>query len=125
MRRSVTLFDQITSATLSQPMHILFVVSKFPDLSFILRTVQAIAQRGHRVTVAARNRGNWTPFQSELPLAESIEVKYLPPSQGLSDVRRALALILGVSVVVVAAPRAALRLLALCRTHPATRNAPI
>ncbi len=99
-------------------MHILFVVSKFPDLSFILRTVQAIAQRGHRVTVAARNRGNWTPFQSELPLAESIEVKYLPPSQGLSDVRRALALILELPLAVVTAPRAA-------RTHPATRSAPI
>jgi len=46
--------------------HILFVVGKFPELTFILRTVSALAERGHQVTVAARRRSDWRKFQAEL-----------------------------------------------------------
>lgn len=69
-------------------MHILWVVGKFPELTFILRTVSALAERGHQVTVAARRRGDWRKFAAELPLPKTLRVRYLLPDNDLSHPRR-------------------------------------
>lgn len=98
-------------------MRILWVVGKFPELTFILRTVSALAERGHQVTVATRQRGDWRKFQSELPLPKTLTVRYLLPDNGLSDPRRLLALLTGVVSAVVRNPRKVMKLWQQCRTQ--------
>lgn len=96
-------------------MHILWVVGKFPELTFILRTVSALAERGHQVTVAARRRGDWLKFAAELPLPKTLKVHYLLPDNGLSDPRRLFALLLGVVSALVRNPHKVIRLWQQCR----------
>lgn len=79
-------------------MHILLVVGKFPELTFLLRTAQGLVGRGHRVTVAARRRGDWADFRDDLPLPAGLRVRYLLP-----ELWRGLPML-------IRAPRAACRL---------------
>ncbi|MBE2192949.1 MAG: glycosyltransferase family 4 protein [Anaerolinea sp.] len=95
-------------------MHILFVVGKFPELTFILRTVSALAERGHQVTVAARRRGDWRKFQGELPLPKTLKVRYLLPDTDLSDPRRLAALGWGLLKGFFQRPRAVIELWHTC-----------
>jgi colanic acid/amylovoran biosynthesis glycosyltransferase len=76
-------------------MHILLVTGPFPLPTFVLRMALALAERGHRVTVAARNRGDWGRFQDALPLPPGLSVRYLLPESGLSDPRHLLRLLFG------------------------------
>jgi glycosyltransferase involved in cell wall biosynthesis len=102
--------------------HILLVVGKFPELTFILRTAQGLAARGHRVTVAARSRGNWAPFAGDLPLPKTLGVKYLLPDQGFHDPRQAIRLV-GAVWQALQAPTAAARLMQRCLAQPDMRPA--
>jgi colanic acid/amylovoran biosynthesis glycosyltransferase len=91
-------------------MHILLVTGPFPRPTFIFRMALALVERGHRVTVAARNRGDWSRFQDALPLPPSLKVHYLLPESGLSDPRRALRLLFGLLRYVPRSPVRAWRL---------------
>ncbi|MCC7450193.1 MAG: glycosyltransferase family 4 protein [Anaerolineae bacterium] len=98
-------------------MHVLFVVGKFPDLTFIFRTTTMQALRGHQITVAARQRGNWQLFNKYLPLPTGFRVTYLLPDTGLSNPYRFLAVMVGVGLMAGRSPVAAFRLFALCWHH--------
>ncbi len=85
-------------------MHILLVTGPFPRPTFILRMALALAERGHRVTVAARNRGDWSRFRDALPLPPGLTVRYLLPESGLSDPHRMLRLLSGLPRYVARSP---------------------
>lgn len=105
-------------------MHILFIVGRFPELTFILRPAVTLAARGHHLTVAARSRGDWKPFKDALPLPPTLSVRYLLPEYGFSDPRRSAIVVRQLPRALLSSPRGAWRLLRLCRTHPRTRQAP-
>lgn len=105
-------------------MRILSVVGTFPEQTFLLRKATALAERGHEVIIVARVRGDWASFRDLLPLPPTLSVRYLPPDGGLGDPRRALTLAAALPPHFARSPAAARRLLALCRCHPETRNAP-
>ncbi len=91
-------------------MNILLITGPFPHPTFIFRMALALAERGHRVTVAARNRGDWSRFQDALPLPPGLNVRYLLPESGLSDPRVALRLLFGLLRYVPRSPVRAWRL---------------
>jgi glycosyltransferase involved in cell wall biosynthesis len=104
-------------------MRILFVVGRFPELTFIFRMIAAVAERGHTVTVAARAEGNWTPFREYLPLPSTIHVTYLLPDGGFSDTMRIRRLFFGLPLAVLSHPRDALRLWKTSFQHPELKHA--
>ncbi|MBN1121753.1 MAG: glycosyltransferase family 4 protein [Anaerolineae bacterium] len=95
-------------------MHILLITGPFPRPTFIFRMALALAERGHRVTVAARNRGDWSRFRDALPLPPGLSVRYLLPESGLSDPRRLLRLLSGLLRYVPRSPVRAWRLFRGC-----------
>ena len=103
-------------------MHILFVGGQFPQLTFIFRMVRALAERGNRLTVAARGRGDWEPFRLYLPMPSGFSVRYLLPEVDLSDLRRLSALMAGLPVEIARSPRKAIRLWKTCRERTRTRS---
>ena len=107
------------------PLRILFVVGAFPELTFVLRTITALAARGHQVSVAARRQGSWRALHGEPPLPRSVRVHYLLPDSGLLAPGRLLRLVIGLPLAVMRQPAAAIRLLRRCRSHPALQTAPV
>jgi glycosyltransferase involved in cell wall biosynthesis len=103
-------------------MHILFVVGKFPELTFIFRTITAIAAHGHRVTVAARKPGNWQHVEDQLPLPETLKVVYLLPDSDLRDTRALFKLSTGLLRHTMRSPLAAWRLWRQCGREPELRT---
>jgi glycosyltransferase involved in cell wall biosynthesis len=103
-------------------MNILMVVGKFPDLTFIFRTIIALTERGHQVTVAARQSGDWQAFQGQLPLPPGLHVLYLLPDTGLSNPILALRTVLRLLRITVRSPRAMWHLSQLSRQNPDTRR---
>lgn len=101
-------------------MKILFIAGTFPELTFIFRTVVAIAQEGHEVMVMAREPGNWKAFESELPLPANLTVKYLIPDNSLLKPGRFLRFAGGALREIVRSPRGALRLWRLARERRKT-----
>lgn len=107
-------------------MRIILVVGTFPQLSelFILRKAIALAERGHQVTVAARQHGNWASVYDYLPLPVGLSVLRLLPDWGWSTPRRVLDLIAGVTLHLFRAPVRAIELAQTCHRYPATKAAP-
>jgi colanic acid/amylovoran biosynthesis glycosyltransferase len=106
-------------------MKILFITGTFPQLTFIFRTVTAIAQRGHEVIVMARDKGNWQLFADELPLDPRITVKYMAPDIELRRPDRFKRFVYELGKTIMLSPRGTLRLLRMCFSHPATRDEPL
>jgi glycosyltransferase involved in cell wall biosynthesis len=102
-------------------MDLLFVTGRFPQRSetFIYRKAVALADRGHHVTVATRQMGDWSLYPTPLPAAMKIEE--LPPSDAL-DPRRALFAAAGALKFGVKSPAATRRLYALCERNSSSRT---
>lgn len=96
------------------------LVGKFPDLTFIFRTATGLVARGHQVTVASRQRGDWQAFQDQLPLPTGLRVQYLLPDTGLSNPLQTLRTTLGLMRITCQSPRAIWRLWQIIRRHPDT-----
>lgn len=107
-------------------MHILLVVGTFPQISetFILRKAIALVERGHRVTVATRMRGNWELFHDYLPLPVGFSIQRLLPDGVWSNPRRAMALVAGLTIHSIRSPIRALNLLRACHHHPQVKDMP-
>ncbi len=105
-------------------MHILLVVGAFPQVSetFILRKAVALAQRGHRVTVATRKSGDWSLFKDYLPLPVGLSIQVLLPEWGWSNARRAKSLMAGLTIHSFRSPVQAINLMKGCHCDPATRE---
>jgi glycosyltransferase involved in cell wall biosynthesis len=103
-------------------MNLLLVVGQFPQRSetFIYRKAVALAQRGHRVTVASRAAGDWSLFPDPRPSGLAVEV--WPPDGGLRAPRRAITAILGGGRLGLRAPGAAAALIRRVRADPRTRE---
>ena len=107
-------------------LHILLIVGTFPQLSetFILRKAIALAERGHRVTVATRKCGDWALFKDYLPLPVGLSIQSLLPEWGWSNPRRAMALIAGLAIHSFRSPIRAINLINTSHRDLATRNMP-
>ena len=77
-------------ARVDPQMDLLLVTGRFPERSetFIYRKAVGLAARGHRVTVAARQVGDWALYTDPLP--PSLRVVKLTPDSMLRQPRRAL-----------------------------------
>ena len=94
-------------------LRILSVVGTVPQLSetFLLRKAIALAERGHDVTLVARQRGDWSIYDGALSLPPSLRIEYLPPDGGWLRPSRAVRAI-GLSLPRIArSPTAALSLI--------------
>lgn len=103
-------------------MKVLFIAGTFPDLTFIYRTVVAIAQRGHDVHVMARDPGNWKAFKHDVPMPPNMRVHYLIPDSSVFSRRNFIRFVAGSVLHIARSPRAAIKLLRMCRAHATTRN---
>jgi colanic acid/amylovoran biosynthesis glycosyltransferase len=101
-------------------MKVLFISGTFPQLTFIFRTVCAIAEQGHEVTVMARDPGNWKQFVADFPLPSTLTVKYLIPDTRLFTPKRFSRLVVGLITSIAHAPIASWQLLKLCRQQSST-----
>lgn len=97
-------------------MKILILVGRFPQLSetFIFRQVVALAGRGHHITVAMRDPGDWTPFRASLPLPANVQTVVLAPDTRLGHPSRLLRAIRRVLSAAVTHPRQTMQLLQQC-----------
>lgn len=111
--------------TRAHSLSLLLVTGRFPQLSetFIYRKAVALARIGHRVTVLARDHGDWAQYPEPLPAGLRVEIA--PPDGALRDPRRAIASVAGTLRITSRSPAAARRLYDRCKQDPRTRHDPV
>lgn len=106
-------------------MKILFIAGTFPQLTFIFRTVVAVAEQGHEVLVMAREAGEWKQFAEELPLPSSLTVRYLTLKRGQVVLLSYFQFIGELVGKFIRMPTAVWKLARMCYQRPETRKHPI
>lgn len=106
-------------------MRILFIAGTFPQLTFIFRTVVAVAEQGHEVLVMAREAGEWKQFAADLPLPSNLTVRYLTLKRGQVILLSYFQFIGELLGKVIRMPTAVWKLARMCYQHPETRKHPI
>jgi colanic acid/amylovoran biosynthesis glycosyltransferase len=106
----------------SKNVKILLITGAFPALTFICRMVAVLALRGHSITIAARNQGDWGQSDDTLR-PDQVKVHYLPPDSDLSSLRRGITAGLLAVGQTARRPRAAHRLWRSCAANAGRREA--
>jgi len=103
-------------------MDLLLVTGRFPERSetFIYRKATALARRGHHVTVAVRQIGDWSLYPDPLP--EGMRVEQVPLDDSLRDPRRAMSAAASTLRRLAEAPAGARRLYELCQERAGSRT---
>ena len=103
-------------------MNIALVTGRFPQLSetFVYRQALGLAQRGHRVTVACREEGDWKLYPDQRP--PNLSVVTFPTETSLKSPRGALRAVTNAVSTSLSDSRPIKRLWQLCRASTSSRS---